>query len=504
MIPGNSEEKAFVSAGVSVSRPLGLGLKLAYGAGDFGRAGYNTLRMFFYAIFLTDVVGLGPLLASGAALVAILWDAVNDPLVGILTDRARTRWGRRRPFFLWFSIPFGLSFLVLWWAPPWTSQAALAVHVTLAFMVSDTFQTLVSVPYLALGPELAPGYDDRTSLMSWRMFFNLAASLVAAGAGPELIDAALGAGLSLREAYLLLGAVFGGISTVPFLLLFAVAREAKPPEPAKGPGFLSTLRILMSNKPFVLAGSVYVLNWICFDLLALMLPYYLLYWLAGGDLLARVSLFGVSLSPETAAFGILLGTAILTLPFWNALARRTSKRLAYIAGMVFWVGIQVLIGLLPRDRLSSSLWVAALAGFFTSCAHVLPESMFPEAIDWDELRSGERREGLYYGAVTFVRKLATALATFLALQVLGRSGYAAPQEGVTVFMQSPSALSAIRLLTGPGVILVIVPTIVLAARFSVDRRKQERIRSLLERRRSRRKIRGAAELPGRTEGEETA
>ncbi len=463
---------------------LGLGLKLAYGAGDFGRACYNTLRMFFYAIFLTDVVGLDPLLASGAALVALVWDAVNDPLVGLLSDRVRTKWGRRRPFFLWFSVPFGLSFLVLWWAPPWTTQAALAAHVTLAFMISDTFQTLVSVPYLALGPELAPGYDQRTSLMSWRMFFNLAASLVAAGAGPELIDTALAAGLSLRSSYLLMGAVFGGISAVPFLLLFAVAREVPAAPPERGPGFFGTLRILATNKPFVLAGSVYVLNWICFDLLALMLPYFLLYWLGGGDLLARVSLFGVRLAPETAAFGILLATAILTLPLWNSLARHTSKRSAYLGGMGLWAAVQAIIGLLPRDRLSSSLWVAALAGLFTSCAHILPESMFPEAIDWDELRSGERREGLYYGAVTFIRKLATAMATFLALQVLGRSGYAAPPEGALVFEQSASALSAIRILTGPGVILVLVPVMLLAARIPVDRRRQGRIRSLLDRRRA--------------------
>ena len=104
---------------------LGFWTKMAYGGGDFGRASFNTLRMFFYAIFLTDVVGLDPLLASGAALVAILWDAINDPLVGYISDRARTRWGRRRPFFLWFSVPFGLAFVLLWWAPPWQSQILL-------------------------------------------------------------------------------------------------------------------------------------------------------------------------------------------------------------------------------------------------------------------------------------------------------------------------------------------------------------------------------------------
>jgi len=468
------------------SGKLDTGMKLVYGAGDFGRASYNTLRMFFYAIFLTDVVGLNPIFASIAALIAIFWDAVNDPLAGLFTDRVRTRWGRRRPFFLWFSIPFGLSFVLLWWAPPWQSQAALAVHITLAFMISDTFQTLVSVPYLAPGPEIAPGYDQRTSLMSWRMFFNLAASLVGAGAGPELIDAALRAGLSLQNACLLMGAVFGGVAAVPFLVLFALVRETPPPKgPVGGDGFTATLGVLFSNKPFVLAGSVYVLNWICFDLLAPMLPYYLLYWLSKGNLLARIKLFGLGFSPETAALGLLLIVAIATLPFWNFLAKRTSKRIAYVSGMSIWAGVQVLIWTIPEGSLASSLWIAAVAGFTTSSAHILPESMFPEAIDWDELRSGKRREGLYYGAITFVRKLAGALATFIALQVLGHSGYTAPPEGALIHTQAPRALSAIRLLTGPGVLLIIIPTMLLALFLPMNRARQERVRILLEKRRKR-------------------
>ena len=92
--------------------------KLAYGTGDWGTASYGTLRQIFYAIFLTDVVGLEPRLASFAALIGIIWDAINDPIVGVLTDRMRSRWGRRRPFLLFFAIPFGLSFMLLWWAPP--------------------------------------------------------------------------------------------------------------------------------------------------------------------------------------------------------------------------------------------------------------------------------------------------------------------------------------------------------------------------------------------------
>jgi GPH family glycoside/pentoside/hexuronide:cation symporter len=92
--------------------------KVVYGMGDWSMASFNTIRQFFYAIFLTDVVGLDPRLASFAALIGVVWDAINDPMVGIISDKVQSRWGRRRPFLLLFSIPFGLGFLVLWWAPP--------------------------------------------------------------------------------------------------------------------------------------------------------------------------------------------------------------------------------------------------------------------------------------------------------------------------------------------------------------------------------------------------
>ena len=96
--------------------------KLIYGTGDWSTASFGTLRQLFYAIFLTDVVGLEPRIASVVALVGILWDAINDPIVGTLTDRVRTRWGRRRPFLLFFAIPYGATFLLFWWAPPIENQ----------------------------------------------------------------------------------------------------------------------------------------------------------------------------------------------------------------------------------------------------------------------------------------------------------------------------------------------------------------------------------------------
>ena len=195
--------------------------KLAYGTGDWSLASFGTLRQVFYAIFLTDVVGLEPRLASFAALIGIIWDAVNDPIVGTLSDRVRSRWGRRRPFLLLFSIPFGLSFVALWWAPPFDNQYLLAATVCLTFMLSDTLQTLVSIPFYALTPEMTSDYDERTSLSGYRMFFNLLASLATAVAAPAIVDAALAGGATQQQGYFIVSALFGGLAVIPFFIIFA-------------------------------------------------------------------------------------------------------------------------------------------------------------------------------------------------------------------------------------------------------------------------------------------
>ncbi len=116
-------------------KPLSRFIKIIYGTGDLGLASWGTLRQIFYAIFLTDVVGLDARLASAAALIGLIWDAINDPLVGMLSDKVQSRWGRRRPFLLVFSIPFGLAFLLMWWAPPWENQIVLAVHMMLVYII---------------------------------------------------------------------------------------------------------------------------------------------------------------------------------------------------------------------------------------------------------------------------------------------------------------------------------------------------------------------------------
>lgn len=469
----------------SLEHALSKPLRFIYGSGDWGRASFNTLRTIFYAIFLTDVVGLDPRLASIAALIGILWDAVNDPIVGGISDRVRTKWGRRRPFIIFFSIPFAIAFVLLWWAPPWNSQFLLMIHVMLAYMISDTIQTLITVPYLSLTPELAPSYDDRTSLTTIRMFFNLVSSLVTAVSAPSIVDAVVKSGASLQQGYLIVGALFGGLAVIPYLLIFIFIRERELPHTPKEKSRLNIkgiIFILWSNKPFRYAAGIYILNWISFDLVSLMLPYFLLYWVAQGDLLMKVNVLGVKLSIDSAFLGILFIVAIAALPLWLYASKRFSKRSVYIAGMSFWIVVQCLVLSIQPFQVTQVLIFALVAGISVSVAHVMPEAIFPDVIDWDELRTNNRREGLYYGAINFLRKLSSAFAVFIALQVLGWFGYQTPPQSVSSFAQSEATQAAIRILSGPFVAAMIILATILAFFYPLSRERQSRIRKSLDKR----------------------
>lgn len=457
--------------------------KLLYGSGDWGLSSTGMLRSVFYAIYLTDVVGIDARIGSFAALAGIIWDAINDPLVGMISDRVRTKRGRRLPFLLWFGIPFGLSFLLLWWAPPWESQTALAIHVTLAFIVADTMSTLISIPYLSLTPELTPDYDERTTLTSFRTFFQLTAALAVVIFAPMIVDAALIAGFTQQQGFVLVGAIFGGLAIPPYLIMPFIFKEHKVKEEPKPISLSAMLRTSWANVPFRFVAGIHTMNWSAVDMVAVTFPYYSLYWIAQGDPLATVRLFGLTLALESALLGTLMLTTVLFVPFWLWLSRRTNKRSAYIAGMLFWVVMQFLVFTVEPGQTGKMLLLCVLLGMGLSSAYVLPDAIFPDIIEWDELRTGRRQEGIYYGARAFIRKMTGALTVFLTLQLLGWAGYTAPPTDATTYTQPESVLTMIRLLVSPFGALMLLGAVLCAWLYPLNREKYTKIRELLEKRR---------------------
>jgi GPH family glycoside/pentoside/hexuronide:cation symporter len=393
---------------------------------------------------------------------------------------------------LFFTVPFALGFVFLWWAPPIKSEVLLALYVMMTYMLSDTLQTLVMVPFLSLTPEITSDYDERTALTGYRMFFNLIASLGTAVIAPMMMDRMIKTGYSTQQGYMIVAALFGGIAIVPYLATFFVVREQTERQPAdqERTSLKKTLRLAWENVPFRFAASLYMLNWVTFDLVAMMLPFFLTYWIGSGDLLYKATLFGEQVALESAVLGAMFIVAIAALPVWTWLSAKLGKRWAYIAGMSFWAVVLCSAIFIQPAQVGFIMVLAVLSGLGASTAHVLPDAIFPDVIEWDELRTRKRHEGAYYGIKNFSRKLAGAVAIFVVLQVLGWFGYQAPPEGATQFTQSTSALWAIRILTGPIGVAMLIASILVAWFYPLNKEKHTRMRRLLAKRRQRRLQRG--------------
>lgn len=447
-----------------MSERLSRRTKLLYGIGDTGFSLTSTIIGAYFAIFLTDVVGVRPSLAAVAIFVGRSWDYVNDPLIGHISDRTRTRWGRRRPFLLFGFLPFALAFAMLWWRPPWENAAALAIYYALAYVIYDAAATFVYMPYFALTPELTLDYDERTSLTSYRMFFSILASLVA-----FTIPLALVGSFTPERAQrvLLMGLGFGLVSALPLLLTFIGTRERPAYLEQEQPRVVESLLAAVRNRPFVFSMAIFLLTWVAVGILESTLLYFVKYCVQRE-------------SSSDLIMGVIFVVAILALPLWEWASRHLNKRLAYIGGIAFWAVVQiVMVTLGASTSLTLILFLAGLAGIGVSAAHVIPWSIIPDAIEWDELQTGERHEGMFYSLVTLMQKVATSIALPLALVLLEATGYVP-----NALQQPSSALLGIRILAGPIPAALLCAGIAFAALYPLSRERHAEVVRELERRRA--------------------
>lgn len=429
--------------------------KLLYGAGDTGFSLTSTILGAYFAIFLTDVVGLSPGIAAAAIFAGRSWDYINDPLIGHISDRTRTRWGRRRPFLLFGALPFAAAFSLLWWKPPLESQAALAVYYAAAYLLFDTAATFAYMPYFALTPELTADYDERTALTGYRMFFSIFASLLSFTL-PLMIIGSFSPGSENRV--LMMGIMFGVLSGLPLLLTFFGTREEEKHLGLDRPSFRQSLKAARQNRPFVFSAVIYLFTWVSISILQTTLLFFIKY-IVGRE------------SQSDLLMASIFVAAMLALPFWSWASEHWNKQKAYIGGIAFWAVVQmVLITLNPSTGLPLLLTLCVLAGIGVGAAHVLPWSMIPDAVEWDEYRTGQRHEGIFYSLIMLMQKIASSVAIPLVLVLLEVTGYVpnAPQQG-------QQALTGIRIVVGPVPALLLVSAIVFALLYPLSRDRHSEI-----------------------------
>ncbi len=443
---------------------LSVATKIIYGSGDTGISLTSTLIGSFFSFFLIQTVGIPAVIAALPVWVGRIWDLVNDPLIGYISDRTRTRWGRRRPFLLFGAVPFALFFTFLWWRPP-LSGAALIAYYAVAFFLYDTAATFVYMPFYALTPELTDGYDERTTLTTYRMFFSIVASLAVFGITtvvvPEFTPQSADTVFKLCMA-------FAVVSALPLFLVFFGVRERREYSEAKRPRLRETLLAVLRNKPLLLSLGIYLFTWVVVDIMMFVLMFYITYCLhrEGQSMYIMLSIFCM---------------AILVLPFWNWVAKKWSKRTAYICGVAFWAVVQmILITLGPGTGLEVIIVLCLLAGIGVGAAHVLPWSIIPDAVEWDEWKTGERHEGSFYAFLTLIQKAASSFVIPLGMVLLGAFGF---KEG-GVAEQPASAVTAIKLITGPIPAVFLGLGILCAVLYPVTRPMHQAILKDLEARRA--------------------
>lgn len=440
--------------------------KVTYGSGEFFNSTSTVIILMLYLKFLTDVVGLSPFWAGLCVVSGKLWDAISDPLIGHLSDKTKSRWGRRRAYFLFFSIPGSLSFLSMWFLFDFDSTWATLTYYALAYVTFKTMSSLLNVPYQALGPELASGYDERTSLIIYRMAFALGGAITA-GVVPNLIVNRFVESGHPEWGHLAVSGLFSLCYASIWLWIFATIRERPPTTERRLSPLATALKLTLKNRSFRILILIYLCAFIALDILTAATKYFI------DEYIRRPSLMA-------AIMGAMLGCALLALPLYFFLIKRFDRRVSYVVGATIWS--VALIGLFTLGPESSNVLIVAVmvcVGVGVAAAFVVPWSALPEVIDVDIARNGRSEEGVYAGIMTFLRKATTTLAIFGIATSLELFGYRSPDQ-LDGAPQAESALLCIRVFSTLIPAAIIIVSIAIAARYPITKRAHKLMRRKLE------------------------
>jgi GPH family glycoside/pentoside/hexuronide:cation symporter len=392
---------------------LPFGIKLGYGIGDIGSNFFIVTSGLFLLYFLTNVVGVEPALAGLVLLFPKLWDVVSDPIMGAISDVTHSRWGRRRPYLLFGSIPFGLTFFLMFLAPHHGSELANAVHVGLMFALGCTAFTIINVPYSSMVAEMSDDYNERMSITSFRMMSASIGALLAGGLAMPLVT--IGGG---KEAgFSFMGIVFGLIIVLSCLICFWGTRKARAlPVRENLPPLREQVRIAVRNFPFLMLMTSYFFQALAIGVMMAGFVYYVKH---------------VMRMPETAMgiiFPVFLVTAIVFIPVWLKIGVRLGKIRAYRIGLAIFTVMQLSLFFTASSQMVLFYIQVFLLGIGFSSFQLFPFSMLPDTIEFDEMQSGMRREGVFSGMWSSGQKIAYSVGPPIVGFTLSLSGFV--REGV--------------------------------------------------------------------------
>jgi GPH family glycoside/pentoside/hexuronide:cation symporter len=410
------------------ARPLKRREVVGYGLGDFGFNLFWTTTSLYLLYFYTDVLGLEPTTAGLIILICLVWDGVTDPVMGALASRARTRWGRYRPFVL-FGAPFtALSFWLMFTRPPlegdWVAAWALGTH-----LLFRTAYTVQSIPYSSLTAVMTTDTNERGRLAAARMVCATLSGLLVA-----FFTLALAGRLSDDRAtgFAMLAGIYALLSLALFAITFASAREHVAPRNEARPSLADLVRLLRGNTAFLLLFAATMVSSIGGTLFSKSLVYYVIYALGSPDAVGLL-------------LATLIGTVTLAVPLWQIVTRRTSKRFVWMCGSAWSAAVWSLWFLLPPTGTGAALGYMVASGIGSAAFYLTFWSMLPDTIEYGLFKTRVRAESFQFGIISLSQKVALGVGVGMLGILLDAIGYRANQA------QSATTLSGLTL------ILTVVP-----------------------------------------------
>ena len=418
--------------GEQASQRLSFREKAGYGIGDLGFNLYWANISAFLLIFYTDVMGLGAAAVGTMILVTKLVGAAADPLMGVIADRTRTRFGRFRPYLLWGALPMAFAGVLTWTVPDLGENGRL-VWAYLTFSLMMLSYTVLSTPYSALSGVMTADSRQRTTLISFRFIAAFAGTTLVNAFTLDLVqwfgrgDEALGWQLTL--------ALYGVVAVVLFATVFATTRERIAPPPQQRSDVKQDFRDLLDNRPWLVLFTLALVIMITIVMRSGATVYYLKYYVGQPELIgAFLGIYSVALA---------VGAALTPL-----MTRFVDKKHLMVFLMATVGVLSCAMYFVPRDMIWLMFVLNTLIGLALGPKSPLAFSMYADCADYTEWKTGRRATALTFSAATFSQKLGGALASAAIAWVLAGMGYVANQA------QSNASQTGILLLLTviPGVV----------------------------------------------------
>jgi glycoside/pentoside/hexuronide:cation symporter, GPH family len=446
--------------------------KIGYGFGDAASSMFWKIFTFYLAIFYTDVFGIPAAAAGTMFLITRIWDTANDPFMGIIGDRTKTRWGKFRPYLLWVSVPFAIIGVLLFTTPDLDLTGKI-VYAYISYTLMMMAYTAINVPYASLLGVMTANGNERTSFASYRMIFAFGGSLLVVAIFQPMVDFFSGA-VPVSTAYQLTMAVIGVIAVGFFLMTFSWTRERITPPKDQQNNLKEDLKNLGKNIPwFVLLGAG-VATLIFNSVRDGVAMYYFKYYIS--DDFTRES--AVAFSKMTFAYStfyLFLGQAtnMIGVIMAKPVSAIIGKRKTFMYAMFGAAVLSIFFNFVTRDNLYLIYILQALISFCAGIIFPLLWSMYADTADYSQWQTGRRATGLVFSASSMTQKLGWTLGGSITLWLLALYGFQANVE------QDPETIKGIKYMMSyvPGIAALISGLFMIFYRLS-DKKMEEIIADL--------------------------